>query len=292
MKLTMNRPIRFSQNFLHNPTLVKSLLAKTDITDKDTVYDIGAGKGIIASALAAKCHTVVAVEADPKLVDVLRKNLQGCSNVLVYEGDFLNLPLPQARYKVFANIPFNLNADILHRLVDADNPPTSSYLVVQKEFAQKLITGKKGDKSHNSQLAVLLDVQFKARIVAELSPTDFYPIPKVTSVLLEILKRQAALVPAQDMQLFRNFVVYTYNAFKPSVSEALLPIFNSNEFARVAKDLGFASSSKPTQLYSGQWLGLFSLALKRRQNLERLVHNREELLAKKHATRTKLHRTR
>lgn len=289
MRLIMKRPIRFSQNFLQSSTLVKSLLAKTNITDKDTVYDIGAGKGIIASALSSKCHTVVAVEADYKLVGILQKNLQDYSNVLVYEGDFLSLPLPKTPYKVFANIPFNMSADILHKLVDGNSPPISSYLVVQKEFAKKLTTER---KNYNSQLAVLLGVQYKVRIIEEINPNNFYPIPKVTSVFLEILKRQSPLVPTQDLQLFRNFVIYAYNAFKPTVLEALLPIFAKNEFTRAAKDLKFSTNSTPTQLNLRQWIGLFELALKSRQKLESLVHNYEELLDKKHTTRTKLHRTR
>jgi 23S rRNA (adenine-N6)-dimethyltransferase len=283
----MKPTLRFSQNFLHSPQFVKSLLAKTDITDKDTVYDIGAGKGIVTSALASKCHTVIAVEADQRLVATLQKNLQDYSNVLVYQGSFLDLPLPQTPYKVFANIPFNLSADILHKLVEAPNPPVATYLVVQKEFAQKLLSGG----SYTSQLAVLLGVQFEVRIVEEISSTNFYPVPKVTSVFVEILYRQSPLVPAPDLQLFRNFVMYTYNSFKPVIYEALSSIFNRREFAQVAKDIRFSAGSKPSQLDLRQWLDLFAYAVKKRQKLEQLVHNYEELLDKKHAKRTKQHRT-
>lgn len=284
----MKRSIRFSQNFLHSSALLKRLLAQTNITKKDTVYDIGAGKGIIASALASICHMVIAIEADSKLVGMLRKNLKGYSNVLVYEGDFLNLPLPETPYKVFANIPFNVSADILHKLLDGNNPPSSSYLVVQKEFAQKLITSS---KKYNSQLAVLLGVQYKIRTVEEISPRNFYPIPKVTSVFLEVLRRQSPLLPIEDLQLFRNFVIYAYNAFKPTAYDSLSYIFTKNEFTQAAKRLGFLVSSTPAQLNLQHWLVLFELALEKRQKLERLVHNYEELLNYKHSGRTKLNRT-
>lgn len=285
----MKRPIRFSQNFLHSPTLVKNLLSKTNITDKDTVYDIGAGKGILAAALASRCHTVIAVEADHSLAIKLQENLHKYSNVLVYEGDFLELPLPKTPYKVFANIPFNLSADILHKLVDAKNPPKSSYLIVQKEFAQKLITTKDG---YNSQLAVLLGVQFEVRIVKELRQDSFYPRPRVAAVLLEILQRPESLVAAKDLQLFRNFVIFAYNAFRPTLSKTISPLFNSKEFILVAKALKYPPSASPSQLHLEQWLNLFSVALKKRPLVEQLVSGYEEALAKKHAKRIKQHRTR
>ncbi len=285
----MKRSISFSQNFLHSPKLVKSLIAKTNISDKDTVYDIGAGKGIITSALSSKCHTVIAVEPDHKLVRILQKNLQDHPNVLVYESSFLDLPLPETKYKVFANIPFNLSADILHRLIDAPNPPVASYLVVQKEFANKLITKSGGS---NSQLAILLGAQFRVQIVEELNPNNFYPIPKITSAFIEILRRPSPLVATRDLQLFRNFVMYIYNTFKPTISDSLSPIFSKNEFAQATKDLNISSGSTPTQLDLQKWLSLFSMALKKRNKLEKLVNKYEKLFGRKHATMTKLHRTR
>jgi 16S rRNA A1518/A1519 N6-dimethyltransferase RsmA/KsgA/DIM1 with predicted DNA glycosylase/AP lyase activity len=55
----MKPTIHFSQNFLRSPNLVKKLLEKTNITPQDVVYDIGAGKGVIADVLAFKAHTVI-----------------------------------------------------------------------------------------------------------------------------------------------------------------------------------------------------------------------------------------
>ena len=40
-------------------------------------------------------------------------------NVHLYQADFLNFRLPEAPYKVFANIPFNITSAIVNRLVSA-----------------------------------------------------------------------------------------------------------------------------------------------------------------------------
>jgi len=87
-------------------------------------------------------------------------------------------------------------------------------------------------------------------------------------------------------------VVYTYNVFKPTVGDSLSHIFTKLEFARAAREFGFSASATPTQLALKHWLGLFELATRKRQKLDHLVDNYEELLATKHMARTKMHRTR
>jgi 16S rRNA A1518/A1519 N6-dimethyltransferase RsmA/KsgA/DIM1 with predicted DNA glycosylase/AP lyase activity len=124
------------------------------------------------------------------------------SNVIVFQGDILTFDLPQTPYKIFAGIPYNLSADILHKIVSAKNPPLSSYLIVQQEFAEKVIPSNE----NNSQLSILLGIQFEAHILHYLRPGDFYPRPRVKSVLLEITKLSQPLILA-DQQLFRDFVI-------------------------------------------------------------------------------------
>ncbi len=285
----MEKTTRFSQNFLRDPHLVKTLLSKTNIRQGDTVYDIGGGKGIIAAALSEICLAVVSVEIDPRLVNKLYKNLQNRPNVLIYEADFLDMALPRSPYKVFANIPFNLSNDIVRKLTTAKHPPRTSYLIVQKEFADKLISKP---NHYNSLLSVLLGVRFDVSIVESLRPTDFYPRPSVATVLVEISIRSENLVADKHQALFRDFVMYAYNAFLPSIATSFSGLFTNREFSRIAKELEFAIDAKPSQLHLEQWLSLFSYAMQKRTNLEALVKGYESIVEQRHPNRTKLHRTR
>ena len=64
----MERSISYSQNFLKSPGLVSRLLKeKSIISDEDTVYEIGPGRGIITEQLASHCQEVIAIEKDPRL---------------------------------------------------------------------------------------------------------------------------------------------------------------------------------------------------------------------------------
>ncbi|HSX30735.1 MAG TPA: rRNA adenine dimethyltransferase family protein [Candidatus Saccharimonadales bacterium] len=274
----MRSHLSITQNFLRDPKLVKKLVAKAGLTAEDVVYDIGAGTGIITEVLSDVCREVVAVEADTKLAADLHIRLGYRPNVTVHSADFFDMPLPEGPYKVFANIPFNRSADMVRRLCEAPNPPAAAYLIVQKEFAGKLTLGEK-----NSQMAVLLAPQFEVSVAAKLRREDFRPRPAVDTVLLGIVRRPEPLVTPDLLSLFNDFVVYTFNAFQPSVAATLASVLDAKP---ITADL------KPSQLSLEQWINLFNAALKHRPKLEELVKNYQATHEAKHATHTKLNRTR
>ncbi len=183
----MNDVIRFSQNFLHSPRFVATLLARASITADDIVYDIGGGKGIITAALADICRTVISIEIDPQVAAKLRHNMAKRTNVVVFEADFADVPLPGTPYKVFANIPFNLSYAIVRKLAFAARSPDAAYLIVQREFAESLLPHASW---RHSKLAHQLASRFDVRILKQLRPTDFYPRPKVAAVLVELVPRK------------------------------------------------------------------------------------------------------
>ena len=173
-----------SQHFLRSPRLALMLIGHSNVRKNDLVIDIGAGSGVITTALARRCREVWAVEPDAKTAEKLRRNLerQKITNVRVFEVDFLEMDLPAEKYKVFANPPFHLSSAICHKLLEAENPPRSFYLILQKQFALKLLNT---DRHYTSQLGLALTQKFVTRIRYPLKRTDFTPPPGVDTVLFE-----------------------------------------------------------------------------------------------------------
>lgn len=181
------RKYQLSQHFLRSPKLAGFLIGHSNIKKRDVVIDIGAGSGVITSALARRCKQVIAVEPDAETAALLRKNTKQCSNVVIVEKDFLEMELPDGPYKVFANPPFHLSSAILHKLDEAKNPPDAIYLILQKQFALKLLNN---DRHYTSQLGKQLYIQYAPRIRLPLRPNYFTPPPAVPTVLLELKKRE------------------------------------------------------------------------------------------------------
>ena len=237
----MRRLHQYAQHFLRNPRFVAELVAKAGIAADDVVYDLGAGSGTVTSALAARARTVVAVELEPQAATRLRLNMAGHANVTVVEADILAVPLPTEPYKVFANIPFHISSKVVRRLTEADNPPTDVYLIVQKQFAQKLVLS---NNHFTGALAMMIAPWFVARIVQPLRRSDFSPQPAVDTVLLHIAHRKQPLLSSDHATAYRDLIAGCYH--------------DPNIFAKTPRQkVGIDTSRKPSQLAVGEWVGLY-----------------------------------
>lgn len=183
----MTRNHLLSQHFLRSPRLALILIGHSNLKKRDLVVEIGAGSGVITSALAKRVRKVIAIESDVEAVTKLRANLarRGVENVEVMAMDFMDFELPDEAYKVFANPPFHLSSAIVHKLIEAKNPPDAFYLILQKQFALKLLNT---DRHYTSQLGLQLIQKYQTRIRLPLKPTDFTPPPAVPTVLFEAKK--------------------------------------------------------------------------------------------------------
>jgi 23S rRNA (adenine-N6)-dimethyltransferase len=119
----MSRNHTYSQHFLRSPRLVAELIGHSNIRKNDTVYDLGAGSGVIASVLARRCKQVIAVEIEPQALAKLRQNLSHEQNITILKKDILDLDLPKEPYKIFANIPFSVSAQVVRKFTEAQLPP-------------------------------------------------------------------------------------------------------------------------------------------------------------------------
>ena len=178
------RDPNLSQHFLRSPKLALILIGHSNLKKRDTVLEIGAGSGVITGALANRVTKVIAVEPDHATAVKLRANLnkRGIKNVEIIEDDFMNVELPEGPYKVFSNPPFHLSSAIIHKLIEAENPPESFYLILQKQMALKLINT---ERHYTSQLGLKLIQDYNTKIRLPLKPTDFTPPPAVPTVLFE-----------------------------------------------------------------------------------------------------------
>lgn len=227
-----------AQHFLRSPRLVAELIGHSNIRKNDLVYDLGAGSGVITSVLANRVKQVVAVEIEPGALKSLKQNIGHVQNITILEKDILAITAPAEPYKIFSNIPFHLSADIIRKFVFAKHPPKSIYLIVQKQFARKLVPG---DDHFTSQLGAEIGAIFTARIRKPLRRTDFTPPPAVDTVLLELKLRETPLVSSQETAKYREFVARSFT--------------DQKYFGTLKKP--FSPELRPSQLTLEQWIDLY-----------------------------------
>ena len=233
-----------SQHFLRNPRLIAELIGHSNIRRGDLVIDIGAGSGAITVVLARRCRQVLAYENEPGALNKLQQNMRRHKNVKVIAQDFLQAKLPDEPYKVFANIPFHLSADIIRKLTNNEmHAPRSIYLIVQKQFAQKIVPS---DRHFTSQLGTQLAPWWQTRIRRPLRRTDFTPPPAVDTVLLELKPRPEPLLPTLERDKYQSFVAKYYASQK---------VFAAVPRAKASIN----PERKPSELTPEEWVRLYKL---------------------------------
>lgn len=192
------------QSFLVDQRILAKILAASELTPRDTVLEIGPGAGILTQALAAKAKKVVAVEKDPRMVQILKETLEA-RNVEIIQGDILSLAkdsLAKLRdYKVVANIPYYITSPIIRLFLEqAKRKPRLLVLMVQKEVAQRICA----KPPHMNLLAVSVQFYAKPEIVSYVSKGSFWPSPKVDSAILKITPHEHPKVgPERFFQVVR-----------------------------------------------------------------------------------------
>lgn len=284
-----DRKISHSQNFLKNPEFVKSLINQTDINDGDVVVEIGPGKGIITNLLKDIASKVIGIEVDKQLFDSLKIKFHESLNVEILNADFLGWSLPSAPYKIFSNIPFNMTADIITKLLNSKNSPTVSYLIIQDKAAERFIGDPLGK---NTQMSILLKPYYDMSVVSRISRRQFSPTPQIDAVLVKFQKRPSVLIDVNEFQLFRDFVIYGYNQWKPTILESFEKVFSQNQRTQLQNTLHIRKA-KPSDLNVDQWIKLFESFVKLTDKSKKdLVSGAENKLKAQQSKLQKLHRTR
>lgn len=86
---------RYGQNFLIDGHVIGKILRAADISEADTVVEIGPGIGTLTQYLAEAAGHVYAVEIDEKLLPILADTLSSYDNVTVVNRDVLKCDIAQ-----------------------------------------------------------------------------------------------------------------------------------------------------------------------------------------------------
>ena len=222
------------QNFLLDDRFLSGLLDEIDVRPEDRVLEIGPGAGVMTAQLAERAEKVLAVELDERLAPVLNDVLAPHVNAKVEYCDFLRCDVDALtaralgeQYRVVANLPYYITADILTKLVGAKNPPASIAIMVQKEAAQRLMS-EPGSKQWCA-LAATVRAYGRAEVVEEVPPERFDPAPHVVSCFLKIDAWDAPIVTPKDEALYRRVVQAAFAMRRKTLANNLKTSFGVSQ---------------------------------------------------------------
>ena len=151
---------KWGQNFLVDNNLLEKIIKTIDIKKDDEILEIGPGHGALSEKIIQKTKTLKMVEIDPELIQVIGQNPL-LSPFEIFNQDILKTNLQELGLnnpKVIGNIPYNITSPIIFWLIDYLPHWSESYLMVQKEVAQRLIADI-GTKDY-SRITVMTGLYF------------------------------------------------------------------------------------------------------------------------------------
>jgi len=194
---------RLGQHFLKNQEVLRKIASALEISEADTVIEIGPGHGeLTRHILDRKPQRLIAIEKDKGLAIKLAHSFPNLEVVL---GDALE-ELPsiandlEGDYKLCGNIPYYISGYLFRTIENLPKKPTLSVFTVQKEVAERIAA----EPPKMNLLAASVRFWTEPKIVSFVSKKDFSPSPKVDSAVI-LLKTRPAGSPA-DRENYYPFV--------------------------------------------------------------------------------------
>jgi len=195
---------QLGQNFLSDPATAAMIVSRSEISPEDIVLEIGAGLGALTIPVARIAQKVIAVDKDPKIIDILRTEIiaNNLSNVVLMDRNILKVDIKALAEDfgrgivVMGNLPYNISSQILVQLIKSRKAVSRAVLMFQREMAQRL-TAEPGCKEYG-RLTVMLQYCSHIKKVADVKASLFFPKPKVDSEVLELRFKKVLEYEADD----------------------------------------------------------------------------------------------
>lgn len=258
---------RFGQHWLCSDVILQQILKAAELKDSDRILEIGPGQGVLTRRLLPLVQSLVSVEIDRDLCQILAKKLGKVENFLLLQADFLSLDLAQSlatfpRFqspnKVVANIPYNITAPILEKLLGTLSAPAvpayeTIVLLMQKEVADR-INAKPGSKTYGA-LSVRVQYLAQTELICPVPATAFSPPPKVESAVLRLIPRPYPQPAANPKQL-ENLIKLGFANRRKMLRNNLKSLIDGDRLTPLLEQLNIPPQARAEEISLPQWIDL------------------------------------
>lgn len=262
------RPVKaLGQHYLADPNTARKVARLAEIEPNEQVLEVGPGLGSLTLALREAGARVVAVEADARLLPALAEALGGFGEdgpaagstergvhgrdgasrwvgpdpqVEVEIGDALRVDLaavaPEAR-KLVANLPYNIAATLLLRVLGEFPQYQRLIVMVQREVGERLAAAPGSDAY--GAISVKVAARAEARALAPVSRRVFIPEPHVDSVLVGLRRRRHPALDGLDDQVVARVIDAAFAQRRKTLRNALQGLgLDADQVEALGRDAG------------------------------------------------------
>ena len=260
---------RFGQHWLINEKILEKIRQTANLDEDDFILEIGPGRGALTSRLLdSKIRGLHAVELDKDLIEFLTKKFSVNEKFSLQQGDILKINFENSKYeftKVVANIPYNISSPILEKFLgglgeERKNNIKNIIFLMQKDIVDRIIANE-GDRN-NGAISTRIKLISTVEKICDISPSAFYPEPKVYSSLVVFKPIPSNL--RLDFKLEKyidNLLKVTFSARRKKIKNTITSILSKEDIERIEIESGISFDLRPQDLSIEQWINIAKLCI-------------------------------
>mgnify|MGYP000906788899 FL=1 len=256
----------FGQNFLKDDLVLNKIIQSMPHNDNHIV-EIGPGLGDLTKNLV-KYKDVTAYEVDTDLISILKSKFANelenkrftLKHIDVLKAwDEQNF-LYNGNYDLIANLPYYIATNIILRAFE-DELCEHIIVMVQKEVAIKF-TAKVNDKEYSSLGIITETISKDSKILFDVPPEAFDPMPKVTSSILYIKKDLSKKIDKD----FNKFLKVCFVQPRKKLSKNLSSIIEKSKISTIFEELNLNDNLRPHEVNASLYSQMYTKVKNGRDN--------------------------
>lgn len=218
---------RFGQHFLTNTQVIQNIISAIAPKPEQHLVEIGPGKGALTLPLLESGCQLDVIELDRDLIQWLDEKAKSFKQLRVHQADVLKFDftqLPQP-FRVVGNLPYNISTPLLfHLLANASDIIQDMTFMLQKEVVERMIAMP--SSSEYGRLSVMLQYHCQIEKLFDVSPDAFYPPPKVTSSIVQLIPYATPPVEVINLKHFTKIVTLAFSQRRKTLRNTLKTVLN------------------------------------------------------------------
>jgi 16S rRNA (adenine1518-N6/adenine1519-N6)-dimethyltransferase len=175
------------QVFLMSDEVIDRIVSASTLQPDVPLVEIGPGLGVLTRVLAPRVQKMWAVELDKHKIGILNKELRG-QPIEIVNQDALILDLNELwgdeKGYLVGNLPYYITSPLIMHFLEQADRLSGMTIMVQKEVADR-IAAPPGSKTYGI-LSIAVQISAQVTKVMDVSPSAFWPVPKVTSAVIRL----------------------------------------------------------------------------------------------------------
>ena len=236
------------QNFLIDKNIIEKICNAGNICQNNTILEIGPGTGNLTEfILQKKPKKIYIIEKDERLIKSLIERFD--NKLIIINEDILNYDLKllgDRNLIIFGNLPYNISSQILINFINYSSSEFSYkklVLMFQKEVADRILA--KDNSKNYGRLSIFSSWKFNIKKIMDISPSSFFPKPKVMSTLL-IFEPKINYIKFKNSKNLEHITNVFFNQRRKMIKKPLNILFKSSK--EVIDELNLNINLRPQNL--------------------------------------------